>query len=153
MVADNPGTWLFHCQVTDHMEAGMMATYTIYPPAPNSCPVEFGEGDFWSHPKELSVTVRNTSKKTISAPGSDSGRVPFAHGSSDLPYAVDVEYPDTRPASNRRLKSKNFYQSSGIIGMGAGSLPGCLYRWKQMGSAAERRMFPCLLAGSRSIPR
>ena len=22
MVADNPGTWLFHCQVSDHLEAG-----------------------------------------------------------------------------------------------------------------------------------
>jgi len=26
MIADNPGTWLFHCQVSDHMESGMMAT-------------------------------------------------------------------------------------------------------------------------------
>jgi hephaestin len=31
MVADNPGTWLFHCHVGDHMDAGMAATYTISP--------------------------------------------------------------------------------------------------------------------------
>jgi FtsP/CotA-like multicopper oxidase with cupredoxin domain len=29
MVADNPGTWLLHCHVADHLIAGMMATYTI----------------------------------------------------------------------------------------------------------------------------
>jgi len=29
MVADNPGTWMFHCHVADHMMAGMYATYTI----------------------------------------------------------------------------------------------------------------------------
>ena len=26
MMADNHGTWLFHCHVADHMEAGMMAS-------------------------------------------------------------------------------------------------------------------------------
>lgn len=29
MLADNPGTWQFHCHVADHMDAGMMAKYTI----------------------------------------------------------------------------------------------------------------------------
>jgi FtsP/CotA-like multicopper oxidase with cupredoxin domain len=29
MVADNPGTWLIHCHVADHIDAGMLATYTI----------------------------------------------------------------------------------------------------------------------------
>jgi FtsP/CotA-like multicopper oxidase with cupredoxin domain len=29
MTPDNPGTWMFHCHVTDHMEAGMMTTYTV----------------------------------------------------------------------------------------------------------------------------
>ena len=31
MVADNPGTWLFHCHVADHMEAGMFTTFTVRP--------------------------------------------------------------------------------------------------------------------------
>jgi FtsP/CotA-like multicopper oxidase with cupredoxin domain len=31
MVADNPGTWLMHCHVADHLNAGMFATYTIGP--------------------------------------------------------------------------------------------------------------------------
>jgi len=29
MLADNPGTWLLHCHVADHINAGMLATYTI----------------------------------------------------------------------------------------------------------------------------
>jgi FtsP/CotA-like multicopper oxidase with cupredoxin domain len=31
MLADNPGTWLLHCYVADHVYGGMMATYTIEP--------------------------------------------------------------------------------------------------------------------------
>ena len=30
MTADNPGTWLFHCHVADHIDAGMYTTYTIH---------------------------------------------------------------------------------------------------------------------------
>jgi FtsP/CotA-like multicopper oxidase with cupredoxin domain len=31
MVADNPGRWLFHCHVSDHMEAGMASMYEVLP--------------------------------------------------------------------------------------------------------------------------
>ena len=31
MVADNPGSWLFHCHVADHMTEGMFARMTVYP--------------------------------------------------------------------------------------------------------------------------
>jgi multicopper oxidase len=65
MLADNPGTWLFHCHVADHMEAGMMATYTIYRPPTRSCPIQFVAGDFWATPGKLKVTVKNNGPKTI----------------------------------------------------------------------------------------
>jgi len=29
MAPDNPGTWLYHCHVNDHIDAGMAARYTI----------------------------------------------------------------------------------------------------------------------------
>ncbi len=29
MVPDNPGTWLYHCHVNDHMDAGMLANFTV----------------------------------------------------------------------------------------------------------------------------
>jgi hephaestin len=31
MIPDNPGTWLYHCHVSDHMEAGMVARYRVLP--------------------------------------------------------------------------------------------------------------------------
>lgn len=30
MLALNPGTWLYHCHVTDHITAGMIALYTVH---------------------------------------------------------------------------------------------------------------------------
>ena len=29
MVADDPGVWLYHCHVNDHIDAGMSARYTV----------------------------------------------------------------------------------------------------------------------------
>jgi FtsP/CotA-like multicopper oxidase with cupredoxin domain len=66
MIADNPGTWMFHCHVEDHMEAGMMAVYTIAPTPARACPVAFTGGDFWKHPENFTLTVKNTSGKRIS---------------------------------------------------------------------------------------
>jgi manganese oxidase len=65
MVADNPGAWMFHCHVGDHMEAGMMAVYTVYSPQRRACPVSFTRGDFWQHPQHFSLSVKNTSRKKI----------------------------------------------------------------------------------------
>lgn len=36
MRAENPGTWLYHCHVADHITAGMLALYTIEPKAEKS---------------------------------------------------------------------------------------------------------------------
>jgi hypothetical protein len=65
MLADNPGTWLFHCHVADHMEAGMMATYTIYEPFTRPCPIKLVNGEFWNKPEAVSLTVENMSGKPI----------------------------------------------------------------------------------------
>jgi manganese oxidase len=65
MIADNPGSWMFHCHVSDHMEAGMMAVYTIYPLANPSCPLKFLSGDFWSNGKKFSLVVENTTNKDL----------------------------------------------------------------------------------------
>ena len=34
MYADNPGTWLFHCHLNEHMDGGMMALFTVEGTAP-----------------------------------------------------------------------------------------------------------------------
>jgi hypothetical protein len=33
LVADNPGSWLFHCHVAEHMQCGMYARFIVYPRA------------------------------------------------------------------------------------------------------------------------
>ncbi len=35
MVSDNPGEWMYHCHVNDHIEAGMMGRYIIHPVSPD----------------------------------------------------------------------------------------------------------------------
>jgi multicopper oxidase len=65
MVADNPGTWQFHCHVADHMESGMMATYTIVAPVTRSCPVKLGAGEFWQTGTPSNLELTNTSGKSI----------------------------------------------------------------------------------------
>jgi FtsP/CotA-like multicopper oxidase with cupredoxin domain len=64
MIADNPGTWLFECHVSDHMEAGMMVTYTIYSP-PRSCPVTLLPDDWNKLAGTSAIRVRNSSVKPI----------------------------------------------------------------------------------------
>jgi hypothetical protein len=63
MIADNTGTWLFHCQVAEHMENGMVATFTVTP-RPRACPVSL-EPDFWHWTRRYLVSVKNRAPKTI----------------------------------------------------------------------------------------
>jgi hypothetical protein len=65
MLADNPGTWMFHCHVNDHIEGGMMATFTIYKPPTRSCPIHFVGAQFWNGGPNYTLTVKNTSGKKI----------------------------------------------------------------------------------------
>jgi FtsP/CotA-like multicopper oxidase with cupredoxin domain len=48
MVADNPGTWLLHCHVADHMMAGMYAPFTINGRSPAATQVARDPGPGWS---------------------------------------------------------------------------------------------------------
>jgi manganese oxidase len=65
MIADNPGVWMFHCHVDDHMEAGMMAVYTIYSPSTRPCPVEFTALEYWNGPEKNRLTIKNAGDKPI----------------------------------------------------------------------------------------
>lgn len=65
MVAETAGTWLFHCQVAEHMENGMMATFTVHERG-RRCPVAL-EPDFWNWKERYRVTVTNKTPKKILA--------------------------------------------------------------------------------------
>jgi FtsP/CotA-like multicopper oxidase with cupredoxin domain len=64
MIADNPGSWMFHCHVADHMEGGMMAFFNILLPRP-ACPLGFGPGDFWKDPHTVEFSIVNSTGKAI----------------------------------------------------------------------------------------
>lgn len=65
MTADNPGAWMFHCHVSDHMESGMMAWYTIYEPEKAECPIRVVNANFYDHSGKFSMTVKNVSSRPI----------------------------------------------------------------------------------------
>jgi FtsP/CotA-like multicopper oxidase with cupredoxin domain len=67
MRADNPGTWMFHCHVEDHMEAGMVAVYTVYGPPARPCPLAFIGGDFWKSSENFTLKVKSISDKPIAS--------------------------------------------------------------------------------------
>lgn len=116
MLADNPGTWLFHCQVSDHMEAGMMTTFTVQA-RPRSCPVRFTGGDFWG-PAGSGFQVRftNASGKTIGRVGLGSD---VFIGAGDLrPFYGEWVWEKPLPP-NRAVtlhNNDNLHQSGGVLG-------------------------------------
>jgi FtsP/CotA-like multicopper oxidase with cupredoxin domain len=125
MIADNPGTWMFHCHVEDHMEAGMMAVYTIAAPPTRSCPVAFVGGDFWKEPAKFTLTVKNTGSRTITSlrimpqlfQAPQDLRRPFnAEWSSTTPIApgqeVTLEKPGIRADSAQTVLGWVFFPSS-----------------------------------------
>jgi FtsP/CotA-like multicopper oxidase with cupredoxin domain len=96
MIADNPGTWMFHCHVEDHMENGMMAVYTINAPPARACPVAFTGGDLWQHPENFSLTVKNTGSKTISSVNLTTEMLLTPQ---DLRRPFNVQWSSTKPIS------------------------------------------------------
>jgi hypothetical protein len=55
MIADNPGVWLLHCHVADHMMAGMYTTFTIgVPPSARVNPPTTNPGWMGFHDRATS---------------------------------------------------------------------------------------------------
>ncbi|HEY7616122.1 MAG TPA: multicopper oxidase domain-containing protein, partial [Terriglobales bacterium] len=117
MIADNSGTWLFHCQVSDHIESGMLATYTIYEPQTRACPIKFEGGSFWEGAgKEFSVTVRNTGDKPINrlilAPGMFLSRLDLRSSMTSWTWAKPIA-----PGQQQTITSKNvLYNTQDLAG-------------------------------------
>jgi hypothetical protein len=112
MIADNPGTWMFHCHVLDHMEAGMMATYTIYSP-PSSCPIQFVPTEHGQLDAAAGVQIRNTSNKPIRQVRMSSAYLvtplqvdPF-FGTWFTPQPLAPGQEQSVPVSNTMLESRN----------------------------------------------
>ena len=61
-VADNPGSWMFECHVSDHRDGGMMTIYEVGEIAAPACAVEIQEGVFWKEQQATFKVVNNTDK-------------------------------------------------------------------------------------------
>ena len=122
MLADNPGVWMFHCHVGDHMESGMMATYTIYKPAERSCPLQFTSADFWNSSGQYSVAVKNTSGKLIKEWSLTSEHF-LAPQYLHHPY--DAEWPIAGPivAGGEETLHKKTYEQGGDSILGGPCIP------------------------------
>jgi manganese oxidase len=117
MLADNPGTWMFHCHVEDHMESGMMAVFTIYAPTTRSCPVAVTGGDFWKHPENFTLTVKNASSKPIQS---------VTLTSEMLMAPMDLRRPYNADWSTNKLISPGQEQTLEKPGIPVGSAQGVM---------------------------
>jgi manganese oxidase len=106
MVADNPGTWMFQCHVADHLEAGMMATYRIRPAHPRSCPVQFGEANFWPGKGGFQMELRSLASKPIKQIRLESDAVIGLNHLTKAPEAWKIPFP-IPPGNTTRIEMAN----------------------------------------------
>jgi FtsP/CotA-like multicopper oxidase with cupredoxin domain len=93
MLADNPGTWMFQCHVADHLEAGMMATYRIRPAHPPSCPVQFGEANFWAGTSGFAMELKNLTPKPIQTISLESDILVGLNHLTNVPEVWNIPLP------------------------------------------------------------
>ncbi len=55
MLADNPGEWLFHCHVSEHMREGMFTRVTVHPKASPGVPRDSDTAFFGINARETSL--------------------------------------------------------------------------------------------------
>jgi len=127
MIADNPGTWLFHCHVSDHMESGMMATFTIVAPSKRSCPVKLGKGNFWQDAKPSTLEFSNSTSKTIRRLALHAGYfVNTAQNLNAVPYEwlwMDQIHPNEKRTLDLTAQQfqasalRGYYEDKSVIGL------------------------------------
>lgn len=123
MTADNPGTWMFHCHVADHMEAGMMATYTIYEP-PRSCPVKIVPEEWDRVAASSRIQVRNTSTKPIKQVSLLSGYLVSVQELQPLLLAWFSEHPIAPGRQGEVAVGKEMFNTQRTAGLGVVFYPG-----------------------------
>ncbi len=118
-VADNPGTWLLHCHVGEHMAQGMFAKIIVHPPS------EAGAGleprlAFLGMPEASQTLVFESAELTL-----PSGKPAEA----ELDFSGKVTVPDPYPTVNRpfvaqlgSLKVEFQPDASGLCAAGEGLL-------------------------------
>lgn len=69
MLADNPGSWLFHCHVAEHMMEGMFARVTVHPKGSKGVSTAPGQAFFGQGQALESLLLKRAEALVDSAPG------------------------------------------------------------------------------------
>jgi FtsP/CotA-like multicopper oxidase with cupredoxin domain len=69
MVADNPGQWLFHCHVSEHMLEGMFARVTVYPRGVKGASREAAQAFFGLPSAQQSLQIKRAEATPVAATG------------------------------------------------------------------------------------
>lgn len=110
MYADNPGTWLFHCHLNEHMDGGMMSLFTVQGDAPKealngkvggrACDFERARvGDAFAHARAhvgTSSAERSPATSRRRAPVRTRHRLCPTTVVSTLPISADTHLPHRR---------------------------------------------------------
>jgi hypothetical protein len=97
MVADNPGTWLFHCHVADHMAGGMFAAVHVQP-ANGEAVSRDPEVAFFGMPQMLQTLRIQNAELTMDGDGHG--------GPGEIELDGKVTVPDPFPVARRPFSVK-----------------------------------------------
>ena len=75
MVADNPGTWLFHCHVAEHMSNGMFARFIVHPSGDPAAASRDPEMAFFGMPQSLATLRIGTAELALDKSKPESSEV------------------------------------------------------------------------------
>ncbi len=124
MKADNPGTWLTHCHVAEHMLEGMFARYTVHPKGAEGVSRDPGAAFFGTPQAAQSLTLRRaeiTQENHLELAGSITVFEAFSVfnqtitvdlGGKSISFKPDRSGLATTPAGTLRIRNANRY---GII--------------------------------------
>lgn len=100
MVADNPGTWLFHCHVAEHMTNGMFARFVVHPaggPGVSRDP----EVAFLGMPQSLNTLRIQSAELSLDKSNAAAGEIDLAGQ-----VTVPTPFPVTRNAFSIKIGDK-----------------------------------------------
>lgn len=75
MVADDPGSWLFHCHVAEHMSSGMFARFTVHPSGDPAAASRDPEQAFLGMPQSLATLRIKDAELTLDKTNADATEV------------------------------------------------------------------------------
>jgi hypothetical protein len=100
MQADNPGSWLLHCHVADHMEEGMYAKFVVHPADVTGASREPGAA-FFGLPAAAQTLRLQNAEVSLSSPSPTTSGKPDTTDTFELNFTGQVTVPDPYPIAGK----------------------------------------------------